>query len=293
MISIITPSFNQGKYIERTILSVLSQSVSDLEYVVVDGASHDNTLDILAHYASQLRYISEKDHGQTHAINKGLKMTSGNIIGWLNSDDVYYPHALKAVEEFFTAHPDIDVVYGKADYIDEYDQFIESYPTENWDVERLKQICFLAQPAVFFRRRVLDRCGMLDENLKYCMDYEFWLRLALHKQKFSYLPSLLATYRLYPETKTVSKAAEAQLEAIMMLHQKLGYVPVNWLIYQAVVTVRKKTNLSMPQKRYIFSLFIVAVFLGFRWNGFFNGIKSFFSLPKAMLALRRLRQSQK
>lgn len=291
MISIITPSYNQGNFIERTIQSVLLQNSPHLEYVVMDGGSTDNTLEILKRYADRLRYVSERDKGQSHAVNKGLQMTSGDIIGWLNSDDVYYPHAFTLVEKFFAEHPDIDVIYGQANYIDDKDQILEPYMTEAWDIERLKQICFLAQPAVFFRRRVVERFGMLNENLNYCMDYDFWLRLALGGVKFAYLPQVLAAYRLYPGTKTVSSAAKAQEESMAMLHRQLGYVPTSWLIYHSVKIVQNKTKLRMPKLSYILALFGVGVCQAFRWNGVWKGVRSVFGLPCAMVAFKRSRRS--
>lgn len=289
MISVITPSFNQGKYIERTIESVLMQQIPNLEYIVVDGGSRDETLSILEKYSSQLRFVSEKDNGQADAVNKGLRLTSQSIIGWLNSDDVYFPDAIKKVLDFFEAHPDVDVVFGKANHIDQHDQMIEEYPTEEWDIERLKKTCILSQPAVFFRRKVVEEFGFLNTNLNFCLDYEYWLRLALKGVKFSYLQTVLAGSRLYPETKTVSSPLKAQREAIIMLKGHLGYVPEEWVIRDAIAFVKSKTSLQMPQLRYVLLVVMVSVFAAFRWNGFLKGIRSSFKLPGRFVLRKRIK----
>ena len=177
VISIITPSYNQGEFIERTIQSVISQNIISLEHLIVDGGSTDNTLKVLRQYDNQISWISEKDDGQTDAINKGIIMTQGEIIGWLNSDDIYFADTVSSVIEYFEAHPHVDVVYGNAHHIGRNDEYIDNYPTEKWSYARLMDACFICQPALFFRRRCVKKCGMLDRKLEYCMDYEYWLRL--------------------------------------------------------------------------------------------------------------------
>jgi glycosyltransferase involved in cell wall biosynthesis len=253
-ISVITPSFNQGEFIERTIQSVLSQTLGqhELDYVVMDGASTDQTVAILKRYENRLSFRSEPDHGQTHAVNKGLHATSGDIIGWLNSDDVYYPGAIKRICDYFAEHPDVDVIYGDAHFIDRHDQVMRDYPTEKWDIERLKSRCYISQPATFFRRRVLLQHGYLDERLHFCMDYEFWLRLGLQGVKFVYLPGVLAGSRMYAETKTSSGYLKANLEAIEMLKRHLQVIPAEWVVSNCGVQVKAKYGVSYPQLRFIF-----------------------------------------
>lgn len=284
-ISIITPSFNQGIFIERTINSVLTQNIPNLEYFVIDNQSQDETISILNQYSNYLHYVSEQDRGQAHAVNKGLQIASGEIIGWLNSDDVYYPNALIKVIKYFTVHPAVDVVYGSANHIDENDKIIAPYPTEPWNFERLKKTCYLSQPAVFFRRRILSQLGLLDETLQYCMDYEYWLRLALSNLHFVYLPEVLAGSRFYPTTKTCSDPIKATFEAINMLKKSIGYVPSTWLVNYAVL--RRKHAIAEQGSLKIRSLPILwalTCYYAFKWNGLLKGLQSCINLPLSRLS---------
>ena len=240
-ISVVTPSYNQAQFIERTIQSVLDQNVPSLEYMVVDGASTDDTLNILKKYENRLRWVSEKDSGQTEAVNKGIQWTNGDIIGWLNSDDIYYPGTLSAVMRLFEEFPQVNVVYGEADHIDESDQLIEAYYTEDWNYERLKEVCFLCQPAVFFRRSLLEQVGLLDTNLKYCMDYEYWLRLGA-KVPFVRIEKKLAGSRMYRENKTLGERVAVHKEINDMLRKQLGAVPDKWIFNYAHAVVDKRLH---------------------------------------------------
>src|SRR4051794_31711813 len=136
-VSVVTPSFNQGRFIERTLQSVAMQSGAEIEHVVYDGGSQDDTLEILRRWEPAVRWISRNDKGQADAINQAIAATDGAIIGWLNSDDIYYPNAIASVVAFFEANTDIDVVYGQADHIDVNDIAFEAYPTEPWNFQRL------------------------------------------------------------------------------------------------------------------------------------------------------------
>jgi glycosyltransferase involved in cell wall biosynthesis len=227
-LSIVTPSFNQAPYIERTLRSVLEQGIEGLEYVVCDGGSTDGTVEILHRYTGQVRWVSERDNGQADAVNKALGMTSGEVIGWLNSDDIYYPGALEHVLRFFDQHPDVEILYGDANHIDENDRIMEPYYTEAWDFERLKDVCFLCQPAVFFRRSVVRRHGVLDARLRYCMDYEYWLRIG-RTTPFARVPHTLAGSRLYASNKTIGSRIAVHTEINDMLKRTIGVVPTRWL----------------------------------------------------------------
>jgi len=241
--SIITPSYNQGQFIERTIQSVLNQAEITFDYMVCDGGSSDNTLAVLKKYQPYLRWVSEPDEGQADAVNKGIRNTTGDIIAWINSDDVYYPLALRKVRDIFKAFPDVKVVYGNANHIDQTDGIIRPYPTEPWRYNRLKKTCFLCQPAVFFRRSLVERYGGLDNTLQYCMDYELWLRYGQHAD-FYFLPEKLAGSRMYASNKTMGQALAAHAEINRMLEAKLGVIPANWLLGYALVKVEKDYGIS-------------------------------------------------
>jgi hypothetical protein len=262
---VVTPSFNQGRFIQRTVESVLSQGVP-VEYVVMDGGSCDDTADVVKPYEGRLHFVSERDKGQTDALNKGIAVSQGDVIGWLNSDDVYYPGALQAVMEHFEAHPECDVVYGMADHIDVDDNFIEDYPTASFDMDRLEEQCFICQPALFFRRRVIGRWGLPDVNLRYCMDYEYWLRLGLAGARFDYLEQKLAGSRFYPDTKTLGQRLQVHTEINSMMADTLGYVPDKWLCNWAHTLLRDKMGFD-PAKKYT-TVLIAAAALGASlwWN---------------------------
>lgn len=266
VISVITPSYNHGCFIERTIESVLTQDMVGLEYIVVDGGSTDTTLDILMKHEHRLKWVSEKDGGQAEAVNKGIKMTTGEIIGWLNSDDIYYPDTLRKVVDYFRQHPEIDVLYGDANHIDEQGNVLEQYLTEEWDINRLCDVCYLCQPAVFFRRKMVERHGLLNEALIYCMDYEYWLRLAAGGARFTYMPTLLAGSRMYPGNKTLRFRVRVHSEINSMMLDHFGYVPDRWIFNYGHV-VAERGNLSR-EKNFIFILVmgITSLYASLRWN---------------------------
>ena len=265
-VSAITPAYNQGAYIERTVRSVLTQDVPGLEYVIVDGGSLDGTLDVLRRYAGRLRWVSEPDRGPAHAVNKGLGATTGAVVGWLNSDDVWEAGAVRAACDFLDAHPEVDVVYGDARYVDADDRPVEPYHTEPWDLGRFLDACYIAQPAAFFRRRVVDRHGGLDERLRYCLDYEYWLRLALGGARFAYLPRLLAGYRLHPATVTVGLRLALHREVNDMLREKLGRVPDQWLFNYAHELAYARGFSRDRRVRFATALAVGAVYASARWN---------------------------
>lgn len=264
IISIITPSLNQGDYIEDTIKSVISQKSEhfQLEYIIIDGGSCDQTTNILQQYHDQLIWYSEKDQGQSHALNKGLCLAKGEIIGWLNSDDVYHANTLNKIADFFFRHADIDIVYGDALFINQESQIIGFYLTEPWNQQRFKRRCFISQPATFFRRRALVKYGLLQESLEYCMDYEYWLRLCLKGARFAYMQEVLASARIHSKAKSVSCGVAASREVIAVVRNKLGYIPNEWLLNYALAEVKTR-NLHKKYQQPLLSVRLAMTILHF------------------------------
>jgi glycosyltransferase involved in cell wall biosynthesis len=208
-ISIITPSYNQGQYIEQTIQSVLSQQGDfELEYIIIDGQSTDQTLSILKKYAGQLKWISEKDNGQTEAINKGFGMATGEVLAYLNSDDLYSTGTLSKVAAHFKNNSSCKWVTGKCRIIDEQGQEVRRWITaykifclKRYSYNYLLAENFISQPATFWRREVLETVGMFDEKQQLVMDYEYWLRVG-EKYQLDYIDDYLADFRWYPGSKS-------------------------------------------------------------------------------------------
>lgn len=266
-VSVVTPSYNQGRFIERTLRSVACQEGVQIEHVVFDGGSTDETVDILSRHENGLRWTSEEDKGQTDAVNKGILATDGEIIGWLNSDDIYYPGAVAQVVAYFEAHPDVDVVYGLADHIDLDDKAFESYPSEPWNFERLKETCFICQPALFFRRRVVEQHGLLDMSLNYCMDYEYWLRLGRAGIRFGFIEQKLAGSRMYGENKTLGDRVKVHREINEMMRNTFGKVPDRWLFNYAHVAAENDIDRARSPRWFIIRLLVLSIGAALRWNG--------------------------
>jgi Glycosyl transferase family 2 len=239
LVSIVTPSYNQGHYIEETIQSVLNQDYPNLEYLVVDGGSSDNTVEILKKYEGCLTWISEKDQGQADAINKGFQMAKGAIVAWLNSDDTYLPGAVQTSVRYLEAHPEVGILYGEGYHIDADGEIIERYYTEPFDYQRLSEICFICQPTVFLRTEVIRTVGPLDITLDYCMDYEYWMRIA-KRFRIGYLEKYLANSRLHLDTKTLSKRVEVHQETLQVVKRHYGQVPMRWINAYAHVYLAEK-----------------------------------------------------
>ena len=204
LVSIVTPSFNQAKFLEATIQSVLGQDYPALEYIVIDGASEDGSVEIIRKYAPEMAYwVSEPDQGQTEAINKGFAQAKGEIIAYLNSDDTYLPFAVSRAVEILQDNPQIGLVYGDANFIDENDNIIGRFPSKQTDYRRLRQgYVHVSQQAAFWRADLWRQVGPLDQSLYFAMDYDLWVRLAA-VSGVRYYPETWANFRLHGGSKSI------------------------------------------------------------------------------------------
>lgn len=234
-ITIITPTLNQAKYIERTLLSVINQGYPNLEYLVFDGGSKDGTLEILERYSGKLKWWSEPDRGQSHAINKGMKIAQGEIIGFINSDDEYEPGALLKVGRFFFSHPEAKWVTGRCKVIDpegkEILPLVSGYKHTLLKFHHpylLGVVNYIAQPATFWRREVVERIGLLDETLRFVMDYDYWLRISQAYRLFV-IDDYLARFRFYPDAKTWQSALSDEDEEERVIRRYVKSSLILWL----------------------------------------------------------------
>jgi glycosyltransferase involved in cell wall biosynthesis len=221
VISIVTPSYNQADFIRDTLRSVRNQTHTDIEHLVVDGGSDDGTVDILRRFEEEtaddphytLEWVSEPDEGQSHAVNKGFRRVSGDIVGWLNSDDVYfYRDTVERMIETFEARPEVDVLYGDHVEIGREGEIRRVRRALDWDYDRLRRSYSIPQPATFFRDYVVADRG-LDTDLDYSMDLEYWLYLG-RRYTFEHVPRLVAGNRMYAENKrTAGDDAHAEESA--------------------------------------------------------------------------------
>ncbi|MFP5040202.1 glycosyltransferase family 2 protein [Parasediminibacterium sp. JCM 36343] len=207
-ITIVTPSYNQGEYLEQTILSVLNQGYDTLEYIVIDGGSTDNSVEIIRKYADRLAYwVSEKDKGQTEAINKGFKKATGDVVGWVNSDDILMPGCLQKINDVFT-NKNPDVIFGWTIRIDKDNKILFNHflPKQSLWLGR-RGVYFFGQPSWFWKREMFDYLGYLDETCHACMDVEYIMRQIMAMPKIVHVPEILSGYRWHEMTKTAQNGS--------------------------------------------------------------------------------------
>lgn len=223
---IVTPSLNQGRFLREAIESVLSQD-HPVDYFVADGGSTDESVAVLESFGNRLRWVSGPDGGQSAAIAEAWRRSDAEIVAWLNSDDTLFPGAVSAAVDFLAEHPEAAMVYGKAWYTGVDGRFTEPYPTREFDPELLARECFICQPAAFVRREVFQVVDLPDPGLRYCMDYDLWIRMSRHFE-IAHLDRFLATSRVHPGTKTLSERELVYRETMEVVRRHFGGVPRTW-----------------------------------------------------------------
>ena len=255
-ISVVTPSYNQAAYLKEALCSVKDQHYSAVEHIVVDGASTDGSVDVLRSLSVQpewrhLRWISEPDRGQSDALNKGFRMTTGDIIGWLNSDDTYAEGCFERVVAAFTKFADIDVLYGDYRWIDESGHLLKVRREIDFSSFILfyNRICFIqSSGALFMKRSIFDRGCFLNEDYQYSMDYEFYLRLATDGFRFAHVRSVLGSFRWHSHSKSsvspqkqvseMNAAREKYAPALRRLHGRKSKVIVLFFLRSCATILR-------------------------------------------------------
>jgi len=235
LVSIVTPSFNQARFLEETILSVLGQDYPQIEYLIVDGGSQDSSAEIICRYADRLAWwVSEPDQGQTDAINKGFARARGEFLAWLNSDDTYLPHAVAEAVEFLQTHPEIGMVYGDANLVDEHGAVIGRFPARQTDYRRLRRgYVHIPQQASFFRASLWQKVGPLDPTFYFAMDYDLWVRIA-RIAPLRYYPRPWANFRLHESGKSVASDERCWPE-MLRVHRREGGGWLSWLVFKAKI----------------------------------------------------------
>jgi glycosyltransferase involved in cell wall biosynthesis len=223
LVSIVTPSYNQAQFLEETIQSVLAQDYPNIEYIVIDGGSQDGSVDIIRRYDKQLAYwVSEKDEGQSAAINKGLGRAKGDIWAWLNSDDTYYSGTVSAAVRFLSENPEVGMVYADADLTDENGKIIGQFASRQTDYKRmLDGFVHIPQATTFVRASEWKKAGMLDSGLFFAFDFDLWVRIA-KESKIQYLPQKWATFRLHGEGKSIAYDNRCYPEMLRIRQRELG-----------------------------------------------------------------------
>lgn len=246
-VSIIVPSFNKGQFIEETILSVIEQSYNNIELIVIDAESTDETHSILEKYSDTVdQCVIEPDEGQSDAINKGAKLATGQIIGWLNADDLLYPDAISSIVSGFHSHPGVAAVYGGGAKIDIDGNTIKDIPYRPFDRKLLKQLFYILQPSMYFKKEVFLQVGGLNINSHLAMDWELVLKM-LKIADFAAIQQKVAQLRMYEGTKTSAGGWETYREIAQIGKQQNGIRDVNFLSF-ILRTIVSRSRLPFVDK---------------------------------------------
>jgi glycosyltransferase involved in cell wall biosynthesis len=226
-VSVITPTLNAAVFLDATLRSVASQTRDDVEQIVVDGGSSDETHAIVERYP-HARFVALPGSGQTAAMNAGAALARGDFLVFLNADDVLAPGALDTLRSAFDDRPETDVAYGAALHVDTAGATIEPYPTRTYDAQALLETCFICQAGTMIRRASFARAGAFRPELQFSMDYDLWLRMA-GWACFAYVDRVVAHARLHRGAKTVAQRGRIFAETFAVLLHQAGYVPYSWI----------------------------------------------------------------
>ena len=256
LVTIVTPSYNQAKYLRATMESVFAQTYPNIEYIVIDGGSKDGSTEIIQAYEDWLAYwVSEPDEGQTDAINKGFARANGKYLAWLNSDDTYEPEAVTEAISFLETHPEVGLVYGDANYIDAEGKPYGKFPAAETDYQRLRRgYVHIPQQSAFWRADLWQQVGPLDPKMYFAMDYDLWLRLA-KISKLAYIPKTWANFRIHEDAKTL-KADDRCWQDMVQIHFRdggswLSIITIKFIIRKVlapVVVWRRKRRMKLAQE---------------------------------------------
>jgi len=243
---------------------VLSQNYPNIQYLVIDGGSTDGTIEILKSYGDRLQYVSEPDQGPSDAVHKGFQRAHGEIFAWLGADDIYLPGAIRTGVEALMARPEIDVVYGEGNWIDEHDTVISRYPTLPFDPKDLEWDCFICQPASFIRASAYRRCG-LDPDVNFSFDYDLWIRMAKAGIRFEKIPQYLAGSRMHQGAKTINERETVFQASMGLLQRHYGYIPFSWAFGYAAFRHDSRDQFFQPVK-YSLRNYLASLPVGLKLN---------------------------
>jgi GT2 family glycosyltransferase len=253
LISIVVPTYNQGQFIEQTLRSIIDQNYPNLELIVVDGGSSDNTLNIIKQYEAHIAWwVSEQDSGQTAAINKGFMQSKGEIMAWINSDDLVASGALHQVANYFIKHPKTQVVYGDRILIDEEGFEIGLWILPNHSDRVLKFADFVPQETLYWTRKAWRHTGgQLDETFRFAMDWDFLIRLSKNHLKISHLPKILGLFRIHHQQKTSTQLTSLGHQEMQLIRlRELGFQPGRWQINANIASFLLAAKLNEIRYRF-------------------------------------------
>jgi len=266
LVSIVTPTLNAAHFLIATLQSVASQTYSEIEHIIVDGGSTDNTEEVVRSFPSSVQFISLPQASQSEAVNHGIARARGSLVLMLNGDDIIYANAVETLVEKAAKTPNAAVIYGEAYHIDAYDNVIELYPTKPFDKSSFGVGCFISQPAALVRRNAFLEIGGLDERLDYALDYDLWIRLA-KRYPFTYISECVAATRMHIGTKTLGSRGEVYREVMATLRRHYGYVPYPWIFGYTSFLFRHEDQFfqrSKPTKLRVVASLLVGCYMNFR-----------------------------